>query len=145
MLKKKWTRYHNITFLYLSIALADGALNPAERELLLVCMRDWKRDLTRSKFASLYKDVVKRTLKLEDTLALLKAVEKSAAELKESVGTNKERAMMLLRHLRRIAQADGVMNTKEQVVLQAVVAQLGLASRINVTYENGFAEFSRAR
>ena len=52
--------------------------------------------------------------------------------------------MMLRNHLRRIVQADGVMNTREQVVLQAVVAQLGLTKRLNVTYENGFAAFSRA-
>ena len=137
--KAAWGRYHDITYLYLAMASASGPVSESESRMLLLCMREWKPDMTRAKFAPLYKDVVRRMLKVDSGIKLIRTVEARSAVLAETIGGNRKRAMMMLEHLRKIAEIDGPMTAREQLLLQAAITHLGLGKRVRLEMAHGYA------
>lgn len=144
MSETKWTRYHDICYLYVAMIIIDGPIQPSESGMLLRCMRDWKPDMTRAHFAPLYRSVLRKALKVSGGLELVRSVETCAAGLAESIGGNSKRSKMLLEHLRRVAEIDGPLAPGEQFLLQAVITHLGLNKRIAMTVKDGFATFGAA-
>lgn len=137
--KPAWTRYHDILYLYMSMAVVDQPLGASESAMLLLCMREWKSNLTRSKYAKLYRDVVAKLARRTTGVELIKVVEDRAQVLADVIESDRRRALLLLDHLRRIAQIDGPMKPGEQMMMQAVIHHLGLSDRINLSIRNGFA------
>lgn len=137
----KWSKYHELAYLYIAMAIADGDFNVYEQEEVFFCLRDWKHDLTKARFLSLYDDVHPRLLKVTNGLEHIRAVEKSLLRLKTSGLTkSRSRTLLLLEHLCRVARTDGLVVFKERLVLQAAVRQLELQKRVVLSFEHGSAE-----
>jgi len=105
--KNEWTRYHDILYLYMAMVIADGEMNVVEREVLFVCMRGWQPDLEFRDYINMVRIVSKRMRRPENSVELLKSLEKCTANLAKRMASKPKLSMKLMEHLRKVAQVDG--------------------------------------
>lgn len=139
--KRTWTRYHDILYLYMSMVIADGEMNVVEREMLFVCMRGWQPDLAFRDYIDMARVVSKQIRRPENSVALLKTLEKRTASLAKRMAGKPKLSMKLMEHLRKIAQVDGGLHPMEELLLSTVYKRLGLESVVDLQIRNSLAYF----
>ena len=131
----------HIASIFLAFSLIDGPLRLAERELMFGCLQGWQGDLDRAGYLALLRRVG-GPLQGASPAVLHSAALTHAEALRPAIRKSRKRAVMLMVHLCRLGEADGVLGEREQALLLAVRDALGLKKRIAVDIQSGQASLS---
>lgn len=135
----QWGRYHDILYLYVATALADGPMNVVEREQLFMNMRRWNPNLPRATYLQMLNDVVDRMQKPQGGVKLLQSVEKCASSLARRMEGKPDLALRLVEYMRDLAQIDGGLQQMEVILLSTVFNRVNLSETHTLTFRNKLA------